>query len=179
MTTSVDVQYIGDIMSTSGDVQYIGFSIEIERLLSTFSPTCIMISLRCTHDIPPMYWTSLDVLMVHMHHDIPQCSEHPLMYSWYPPHASWYHRCTERPRCTHDIPPMYSWYPPDVLNIPRCAEYTLYRVVTYFHKEHRFHTTILYLYQFRYLPICHAFWLVYFTHIHKEPRFHSTVVCLY
>ena len=44
-------------------------------------------------------------------------------------------RCTEHPRCTHDIPPMYSWYPPDVLNtsdvlnIPRCTEHTLYRVL--------------------------------------------------
>ena len=48
-------------MSTSGDVQYIGgcsvhrgmfstseFSIEIERILSSCSPTCIMISLQCT-----------------------------------------------------------------------------------------------------------------------------------
>ena len=50
-------EYIdGDIMSTSGgyhenigDVQYIGvFSIEIERILSSCSPTCIIISLRCT-----------------------------------------------------------------------------------------------------------------------------------
>ena len=45
-------------------------------------------------------------------------------------------RCTEHPRCTHDIPPMYSWYPPDVLNTsdllmisPRCTEHT-YRVIT-------------------------------------------------
>ena len=57
----------GDIMSTSGDVQYIGgcsvhrrmfstseFSIEIERILSSCSPTCIMISLRCTEH-PLMY----------------------------------------------------------------------------------------------------------------------------
>ena len=44
----------GDIMSTSGDVQYTGFSIEIERFLSTCSPTCIMISPRCTEH-PSMY----------------------------------------------------------------------------------------------------------------------------
>ena len=65
----------GDTMSTSGGYheyiggyyEYIGgcsvhrgmfstseFSIEIERILSSCSPTCIMISLRCTHDIPPM-----------------------------------------------------------------------------------------------------------------------------
>ena len=57
-------------------------------------------------------------------------------YSWYPPHASWYPRCTELPlmyswyphmhqdipRCTHDIPPMHSWYPSDVLMISlRCT----------------------------------------------------------
>ena len=148
MSKSGDVQYIGgipwvhrgDTMSTSGEYhEYIGgiswvhrgmfstseFSIEIERILSTCSPTCIMISLRCTehppmyswyppdvlmisprctHGIPPMYWTSSDVLMVspHIHHDIPHIH--------------------------HDIPPHSSWYPPDVLNIPRCTEHTLYRV---------------------------------------------------
>ena len=72
----------GDIMSTSGGYhEYIGgcsvhwgmfstseFSIEIERILSSCSPTCIMVSPdvlniprcthdipRCTHGIPPMY----------------------------------------------------------------------------------------------------------------------------
>ena len=72
---------LGDIMSTSGGYHdYIrgmfstsGFSIEIERILSSCSPTCIMISLRCT--------------------------EHPPLYSWYPP--------------------TFIMNPPDVLNIPR------------------------------------------------------------
>ena len=75
MSTWGDVQYIGDTMSTSGDTmstsggyhEYIGgcsvhrgmfstseFSIEIEGILSSCSPTCIMISLRCTEH-PPMY----------------------------------------------------------------------------------------------------------------------------
>ena len=59
---------LGDIMSTSGGYhEYIrrcsvhrrmfstsGFSIEIERCLSTCSLTCIMISPRCTEH-PPMY----------------------------------------------------------------------------------------------------------------------------
>ena len=58
----------GDTISTSGGYhEYIGgcsvhrgmfstseFSIEIERILSSCSPTCIMISLRCTEH-PPMY----------------------------------------------------------------------------------------------------------------------------
>ena len=93
-----------------------------------------------------MYWTSPNVLMVS-----PQSTEHPLMYSWYPPHASWYPSMylwyppdvlMISPRCTHDIPPMYSRYPPnilmvspdvlntpDVLNILQCTEHTLYRVL--------------------------------------------------
>ena len=78
-------------------------------------------------------------------HDIPQCTEHPPMYSWYPPDVLMVSlQCTEHPRCTHGIPPMYwtspdvlmvslrctehppmySWYPPDVLMVsPRCTEH--------------------------------------------------------
>ena len=41
----------------------------------------------------------------------PRCTEHPLMYSWYPPNV-----LTVFPRCSHDIPPMFLWYPADVLN---------------------------------------------------------------
>ena len=91
MSTLGDIMiHVGDTMSTLGDVQYIGgyheyiggisrvhwgmfstlgFSIEIERFSPTCSPTCIMISPRCTehppdvlmispqctHGIPPMY----------------------------------------------------------------------------------------------------------------------------
>ena len=69
MSTSGDTMSTsGDIMSTSGGYhEYIGgcsvhrgmfstseFSIEIERILSSCSPTYIMISLRCTEH-PPMY----------------------------------------------------------------------------------------------------------------------------
>ena len=44
-----------------------------------------MISPRCTEH-PLMYsWYPLDVLMVFL-----RCTEHPPMYSWYPPHTSWY-----------------------------------------------------------------------------------------
>ena len=39
MSTSGDVQYIGDIMSTLGNVQYIGVFNINQRLLSTCSPT--------------------------------------------------------------------------------------------------------------------------------------------
>ena len=116
----------GDIMSTSGDVQYIegiwwahremfstlGFSIEIERLLSTCSPTCIMIC--------------------------PWCTEYPPMYSWYPPNVLMVspNVLMVSPACIMISPdvlmispdvlmvsPKYSWYPhmhrdipPDVLN---------------------------------------------------------------
>ena len=70
-------------------------------------PRCTHDIPRCTHDIPLMYlWYPPNVLNIpwcthgipHMYHDIPHCTEHPPMYSWYPP--------------------MYSWYPSDVLNIP-------------------------------------------------------------
>ena len=110
MSTSGVFSTLGGTMSTLGNVQYIGGYHEYiggyyeytggcsERFLPTCSPTCIMISpnvlniLRCTHEIP------------HMHHDIPQFTEHPL--------------------CTNDIPPMYRTSPPppppppppDVLN---------------------------------------------------------------
>ena len=115
-----------------------GVSIEIERILSSCSPTCIMISPRCTEH-PLMYsWCPLDVLMVSL-----RCTEHLPMYSSYPPHSSWY-------------PLMYSWYPPDVLNapnvlnIPRCTEHTLYRVIL--------HTWVLWL-NHPHMPsdvVCHA-----------------------
>ena len=115
----------GDIMSTLGDVQYIGVFNRDWKVFTNLLP-------HMHHDIPPMYWTSSNVLMIspnvlmvspnvlnipwcthdipHMHHDIP-----PMYWTL---------------RCTHDIPPMYSWYPPmyswyplDVLNTPRCTEH--------------------------------------------------------
>ena len=109
----------GDIMSTSGMFSTSEFSIEIERILSSCSPTCIMISLRCTEH-PPMYsWYTPDVLMVSL-----WCTEHPPMY-WTSPDV-----LMVSPHIYHDIPPMYwnppmySWYPPDVLMIsPRCTEH--------------------------------------------------------
>ena len=124
----------GDTMSTSGGYhEYIGgiswvhrgmfstseFSIEIERILSSCSPTCIMISLRCTEHLPMYSWYPPDVLMVSL-----RCTEHPPMYSWYPPTFIMISpRCTEHPPMYSWYPPMYSWYPPDVLNTPRCTEH--------------------------------------------------------
>ena len=99
-------EYVGGISWVHrGMFSILGFSTEIERFLLTCSPTCIMISPRCTHGIPPMYWTSPDVLMMspHMHHDIPP------MY-WTPPDV-----LMMSPQCTHGIPSMY-WTCPDVLN---------------------------------------------------------------
>ena len=80
----------GGMFSTSGGYhEYIGgiswvhrgmfstseFSIEIERILSSCFPACIMISLRCTEH-PPMYSSyPPDVLMVSL-----RCTEHPPMY---------------------------------------------------------------------------------------------------
>ena len=114
MSTSEDVQYIGGyheyIGGYRGMFSTLGFSIEIERFLQTCSPT----------------W----------HHDIPWCTEHSSMYSWYPltcimispdvlntPNV-----LMISPQCAHDIPPMCSWYPPNVLNTSRYNEHTLYRV---------------------------------------------------
>ena len=60
--------------------------------------------------------------------NIPRCTEHPPMYSWYPPDV-----LMVSPRCT-EHPPMY-WTSPDVLNIPRCTEHTLYRVIVSIEKS--------------------------------------------
>ena len=104
-----------------------GFSIKIERLLSTCSPTCVLIYPdvlniprcihdipRCTHGIPPMYSLYL------MHHDIPQC--------------------------THDIPQRPHGIP-DILNTPppRCTEHTLYRVIGAQKKVLRFRKGAVYI----------------------------------
>ena len=121
MSKSGDVQYIGgipwvhrgDIMSTSGDVQYIGV---FNRNWKDF----IKLLPHMYHDIPPMYWTSPDVLMIS-----PRCTHVILPMYWTSPNVFMI-----SPRCTHDIPPMY-WTPSDVLNIPRCTEHTLYRVLVF------------------------------------------------
>ena len=71
----------GDIMSTSGDVQYIGvFNRNWKDFIKLLPHIC--------HDIPPMYWTSPDVLMI---------SPDVLMIS---PDVLNTPRCTEIPRCT-------------------------------------------------------------------------------
>ena len=141
-------EYIGGYHEYIGGISWVHrgmfstseFSIEIERILSSCSPTCIVISLWCTEHPLVYSWYSPDVLMVspHIHHDIPQCNEHPPMYSWYPPHSSWYPpNVLNIPLCTHDIPLMHWWYPPDVLNIPRCTEHTLYRVIMAYRQSYQ------------------------------------------
>ena len=140
----------GDILSTSGDAQCIGgtwfmwgsklikaFDLywkprcpEHPLMYSWYPPTCIMISPRCTHDIPPMYsWYLPDALNIPRRtHDIPRCTYgispdvlmvFPPMHLWYSPMYLWYPPdVLNIPRCTHVIPPM-SYDIPDVLNIPR------------------------------------------------------------
>ena len=108
------IEYIGECSVHRGMFSASGFSLEIERFLPTFSPTCIMISpdvlniSRCTEHLP-MYRTSPNVLMVSP------------MYSWYPPNV------LNIPWCTHDISPNCTEHPPppdvlmvspDVLNTP-------------------------------------------------------------
>ena len=95
-------------------------------MYSWYLPNVLMISLWCTHGIPPhALWYPPDVL------NIPWCTHDiPPMYSWYPsdvlnipdvlmvsPPMYW------TPPCTHDISPMYLWYSPDVLNTPQCTEH--------------------------------------------------------
>ena len=96
MNTSGDIQYVegyhkyirgiswvhkGDIMSTLGDVQYIGVFNRNQKVFTNFLP--------------------------HVYHDIPRCTEHSPMYSWYPPDVLM-------------VSPMY-WTSPNVLMIsPTC-----------------------------------------------------------
>ena len=126
MSTSGGISWVHrGMFSTSGDVQYIGvFNRNWKDFIKLLphmyhdippmywtSPDVLMISPRCTHGIPPMYWTSPDVLMVspHVHHDIPP------MYWTSPDVLMISPRCTHGiPRCT-EHPPMY-WTSPDVLN---------------------------------------------------------------
>ena len=117
-STSGDIMmHVGDTMSSLGDImsisggyhEYIGGCSVHWGMFSTSG-----FSVEIERFLPTCSPTCI-VISPHMHHDISRCTEHP--------------------RCTHDIPPMYSWYapdvlkPPDVLNIPRCTEHTLYRMI--------------------------------------------------
>ena len=113
MSTSGDVQNIGDIMmhvggtvSTSRDVQYVGGYHEHIGKISWCMWGSKLIKAFQFLLKAPMYWTSPNVLMIS-----PRCIEHPPMYSWYIPDVL-----------------MIS---PDVLMVsPQCTEHALYRVVT-------------------------------------------------
>ena len=83
---------VGDVLSTPGDVQCTGVSIQIQLFSQWPSPTFIMISPWCTHDIP-------------------QCTEHPPVYSSYP-------------LTVFMIPPWCA-----ELHTPRCTAQTSCRVV--------------------------------------------------
>ena len=112
----------GDTMSTSRDIQYIGVFNRNWKDFITLLPTCIMISLGCTEH-------PFDALMIS-----PRCTHDiPPMYSWYPSDVLNIPQCTHViPHIHHDIPPIY-WTSPDVLMIPpdvlmvspRCTEHPL------------------------------------------------------
>ena len=122
------MMHVGDIMSTSGDVQYTGvFNINWKAFVTLFphmhhdippmywtSPDVLTISTRCTHGILQMYsWYPPDVLMIS-----PQCTyDISPMYVWYPP-MYWTPPDVFMIRCTHGIPPMYPWYPPPPPDVP-------------------------------------------------------------
>ena len=70
------------IVSTSGMFSTLEFSIEIERVLSSwYNPDVLIVSLQCTEH-PPMYsWYPRNVLMISpLCTEHPWCTEHPLMY---------------------------------------------------------------------------------------------------
>ena len=48
----------------------------------------------------------------------PQCTEHPLVYSWYPPTL-----IMVSLQCTHGISPVYSWYLPPLWTAPLYSWY--------------------------------------------------------
>ena len=70
------------------------------------APSVLMISPRCTHRIPLVYWTTPDVLMItpHTHLGISQCTRDNLLMYW-------------TPHCTHDIPHTHHGKLPGVLMI--------------------------------------------------------------
>ena len=110
MSTSGDIMStFGDIMSTSGfsieiekilsccSPTWIMISLRCTKhpwcthyILPMYSwylsdvlniPNVLMVSLHIHHDIPPMYWTSINVLMISLNVlNTHQCTEHPPMY---------------------------------------------------------------------------------------------------
>ena len=66
---------VWDIMSTLGDNEYTGGYHDkcgvrsLGKQLNLYRNLGVLNTPRCTHDIP------------HIHHDIPQCTEHPLVYA--------------------------------------------------------------------------------------------------
>ena len=114
-STSGDVQYMEDIMSTSGHVQYIrGYHYEYMEeipLVHWGGGGNIMSTLGDVQHIRGISWCIWGSNLINPFnfywkpqctHDIPWCTEHPSMYSWYL-------------HMHHDIP--------NVLNIPQCIHY--------------------------------------------------------
>ena len=111
------------MFSTSRDIMmHVGEQVHKSLSISIENPDVLNI-LRCTHDIPQC------TEHLSMYSWYPRCTHGtpnvlmispdvlniPPMYSWYPPHVSWYPQCTEHPPMYSWYPSMYSWYPPDVL----------------------------------------------------------------
>ena len=141
-------------------MMHVGEQVGKNLSVSVENPNVLNIP-RCTHDIPPMYsWYPSDVLnilyVLMISPDVlmmsPRCTyDVSQMYSWYPLDVLMVSlRCTEHPRCTHDIlrcthdVPRCTHEIPDVLmispdvlmisprcthGIPRCTEHTLHSVV--------------------------------------------------
>ena len=75
------MMHVGDIIGTSGDVQYIR---DAHERYNEYIGGC------------SVHWgfqyklKGFITLLPHMHHNISQCTKHPLMYSWYPQMYVWY-----------------------------------------------------------------------------------------
>ena len=97
-STPVDVQYTGGYHEYTGGVQYTSGISWVHRWY-------IMINVgEVIGKTIKFAWKD-------------QCTEHPPVYSWYPPHSSRY------PPLYSWYSPLYSWYPSSVLNTSRCTQW--------------------------------------------------------
>ena len=98
-STMGDVQYTGGISWAQwGNHEYTGVFSTLADIMSTKGD--IMINVGKVIGKPVEFvWK-------------PQCTEHPLVYSWYPPHSSWYPPGYSWYPPVYWTPPLYSWYPP-------------------------------------------------------------------
>ena len=117
-----------------------------------YVPDVLMISLWSTHDIPPMYWTSPNELMISS--DVlrvsRRCTKHPPMHWTHIIHGD-----IHKQHFFHSY--VFHFYLFTYLRIfYTLAVLDLWSVsVIHIYKKHRFHSTVVHLYWLRYLQIWH------------------------